>query len=98
MTNEEQHEQDKLFLEAYKERCNFYEKFIEYLHDECVGLKDGIIEAVAENMRNEFIGYVDTEKEIDKNGDVIIKFKRIIISAYFQYTKQIAGSNLITYK
>ena len=72
MTKEEENE---LFLEGYKTRCDFYQNFIEYLHDDCSGAKDGIIEAVAENLRTMFIGYVDTEKEIDKNGDIIFKFK-----------------------
>ena len=71
---DEQFESDRLFLEEYKSRCHFYEEFIKYLHDECVGVKDSIIEAVSEH-KIMYIGYVDTEKEIKPNGDLIFKFK-----------------------
>lgn len=64
-----------MWLEEYKSRTHFYKNFIEYLSEECVGSKDNIIEAVNNNFRNEFIGYVDTEKEIDKKGNLIFKFK-----------------------
>lgn len=70
---DEEHEQDKLFLEEYKSRCDFYGAFIEYLANECVGSKERIIEAVAE-QRNVYVGYVETEKEIKPNGDLVFKF------------------------
>ena len=83
---DEQHESDRLFLEEYKSRCEFYVELIKYLYEECAGDKNQIIEAVSTNEKNEFIGYVETEKEIDNNGNLIFKFKveDMVYRAYWQ--------------
>lgn len=44
-----------------------YKAFLEYLHDECIGDKNQIIEAVAEARLVDFIGYVDGELSVEKN-------------------------------
>ena len=72
---DEQATYDSWYLEELKERNKFYQEFIKYLYEDCAGSKDLILRAITENSYNGYIGYVDTEKSIDDNGNLIFTFK-----------------------
>lgn len=66
---------DSLYFEKLKECNKFYQEFIKYLYEDCAGSKDLILETVRNNTCNIYVGYVDTEKSIDGNGNLIFTFK-----------------------
>ena len=72
---EEQHDDDRQWLECAEADIKFYRAFIEYLADRAIGDKSQIIEAVANNMRNAFIGYVKVTKSLNSQQDLILEFQ-----------------------
>lgn len=71
---EEQHEEDRLFVEEAEKLLKFHRSFIEYLHNKAIGDKNGIIEAVYGNDLNCFEGYVKVTKTIE-NGKIMLEFE-----------------------
>ena len=73
---EERHEEDKLCRESTAADNKFYKEFIYYLSEKAVGKIDSILEAVANNMYNDFIGYVKVTKEINSRQKLVLVFDR----------------------
>lgn len=71
----ERHKEDRLWLESTTEENKFWKELIYYLSEKAIGNKDNIIETVANNMHNWFVGYVKVTKEINKDQEILIKFK-----------------------
>lgn len=71
---EEQHEEDRLFVEEAEKLLKFHRAFIEYLNNKAIGDKNRIIEAVYDNDLNCFEGYVKVTKTIE-NGKIMLEFK-----------------------
>lgn len=72
---QEQHNFDRMTIEYLQAENKFYNEFIKYLHDRAIGDKSQIIEAVADNMQNQFIGYVKVTKSINANQKIILEFE-----------------------
>lgn len=72
---EEQHEEDRLYVEEAEKLLKFHRAFIEYLNNKAIGDKNRIIEAVYDNDLNCFEGYVKVTKIIE-NGKIMLEFER----------------------
>jgi hypothetical protein len=62
-------------MESLRYKNKFWEEFINYLNNEAIGDTRSIIEAVADNERNFFEGYVNVTKTVRDNQKLLIKFK-----------------------
>ena len=76
---EEMDELNDLILDAYylnvlQGQNEFYKQFIKYLSEDKIGDICGILECVAENLTNEFVGYIKVTKEINDKQQVVLNF------------------------
>ncbi len=71
---EEQHENDRLFVEEAQKRLKFWDEFINYLNNKAIGDKNKIIEAVTNDDFNSFEGYVKVTKTIDNDQKIMLEF------------------------
>ena len=65
---------EDLYEMEKKRNLKFYDEFMNYLVDKCIGDNRSIIEAVSTNTYNEFIGYVKVTKSVD-NNKIILHFE-----------------------
>ena len=71
---EEQHEEDRLYVEEAQKSLKFWREFINYLNDKAIGDKNKIIEAVVNDDLNLFEGYVKVTKTIDNDQKIMLEF------------------------
>ena len=71
---QEQHEDDRLWIESMSDEIKFYRALIDYLAERAIGDKSQVIEAVAGNDHNWLIGYVKVEKSLNSMQQLILKF------------------------
>jgi hypothetical protein len=71
---EHQHEEDEMWMSCTREEIKFWEEFWNYITDKAIGDRLKIIDAVANNERNWFEGYVKVEKSINEKQELLIKF------------------------
>ena len=69
------HENDRLFIDAMSADLKFYRALIEYLADRAIGDKSQIIEAIDGNDHNWLIGYVNVEKSLNSMQQLILEFE-----------------------
>ena len=66
---------DAIYVERLQREINFYSEFMKYLSESCCGSNENIIESVAMNDVNIFIGYVEPKKELDNDGHIQLTFE-----------------------
>lgn len=71
---QEQHEEDRLWMDVVQRENKFWKEFWNYINDEAIGDKQRIIDAVCNNEHNELIGYVEVAKSINDKQEIIIEF------------------------
>ena len=72
---QEQHEDDRLWIESMSDEIKFYKALIDYLAERAIGDKSQVIEAVAGNDHNWLIGYVKVEKSLNSMQQLILEFE-----------------------
>ena len=72
---QEQHREDELWMQDAHRRADFADKFIDYLQERAIGDKGRLIEAVAYNSHNSFLGYVKVTKELNAKQELLLKFE-----------------------
>ena len=71
---EQQHADDKLWMQEVNERNKFWNDFMEYITENAVGDKLSLIRTVHDNDHNWSEGYVKVKKRINEKQELLLDF------------------------
>lgn len=71
---EQQHADDKLWMQEVNERNKFWNDFMEYITENAVGDKLSLIQTVHDNEHNWSEGYVKVKKRINEKQELLLDF------------------------
>ena len=71
---EQQHADDKMWMQEVTERNKFWNDFMEYITENAVGDKLALIQTVHDNEHNWSEGYVKVKKRINEKQELLLDF------------------------